>query len=148
MQRVGGNFDGAFKARVWRLYRDMHDDAALLDRFARRFKINRYVEVLVGDGITQVNNETERAEAPTGVDLWNFHWGGVIMVDGDSYVTFENLSRENEDLRNDSWYFRMYTTGTSDSFHDQNKRSEHVGRYPLTLGYRSTGDQLPRPRLW
>lgn len=148
MQGVGNTFDAAFKAKVWRLYSDMHNDAELLDRFARRFKINRYVEVQVGDGITQVNNEIERANAPVGVDLWNFHWGGVIMVDGGSYVTFENLSLEDPEIKNERWYFRMYTSGTGDSFHDQNKRSEHVGECPLTLGYKSTGVQLPRPRLW
>jgi len=73
-----------------------------------------------------------------GRDLWNFHWAGVIMKDESDYVSLENLSVENLNVKNDLWYFAMY--GPLDqSFHSEAGKDPHVGQYPITLPMRSSG---------
>lgn len=134
--------DGEKVAQCWTLYARIMDNDVTSQLFSKSFGVNEFAAPEVGDALTQVNNETERKNAPEGVDLWNFHWAGVIMKDGADYVTLENLSVENEDVLNPSWYFRMYGAGKQ-SFHTQqsdpsNAGSEHVGKSPLTLGFRNT----------
>lgn len=133
---AAADLDAGTVGQSWNLYNKIAENAALNGLFSRTFGVNEAIKPKVGDALTQVNNETERKNAPDEVDLWNFHWAGVIMTDGDDYVTLENLSVENEDVINKGWYFAMYGA-EQQSFHTEQMTSEHVGKSPLSLGFRS-----------
>jgi hypothetical protein len=140
----GKELGGETVSQSWTVYSKILEDTVTAELFAKTFGVNEFAKPKVGDALTQVNNETERKNAPADVDLWNFHWAGVIMTDGDDYITLENLSVENEDVINPDWYFQMYGTGKQ-SFHAEQKDpanagSEHVGKTPLTLGFRDAAD--------
>ncbi len=149
--RTAGAFDKPDKQLLdngWRLYREIMAHGILGPMFSSQFGINEHLEPEVGQGITQINDAIERSNEPENAkkekreerDLWNFHWAGVVMKDGADYVTLENLSVEDHNVINGSWYFQMY--GPADqSFHSENKKDQHVGDNPLTLGYKN-GDQL------
>ncbi len=64
-------------------------------------------------------------------EAWNFHWAGVLMVDGSDYITVENLSLENEDLRNTAWYFQIHGPGR-DSFHTKMEDDPHATDHGVT----------------
>jgi hypothetical protein len=117
----------------WTVYSSLLQMPGIAELMAAHLGINDCVTPVVGHSLSQVNNETERANAPKGVDLWNFHWAGVIMTDGSSYVTLENLSVENDEIRNTSWYFKIYDKKRP--FHTDNLSDPHVGKTPITLGF-------------
>ncbi|MDC0745472.1 hypothetical protein [Polyangium mundeleinium] len=124
-------------AKCARIYRAIYDHWFLSRLFAETFQLNEYAAPLVGEALTQVNDEGEKIAADRGgeVDLWNFHWAGVILRDGPDYVTLENLSTELLSAKNDKWYFAMYGAG-GQSFHAQASRDSHVGAHPITMRIR------------
>jgi hypothetical protein len=129
-------------SQMWTIYSTIVKDPVLSPLFSQTFGVNEFAKPEIGDALTQVNNETERKNAPDDVDLWNFHWAGVIMKDADDYITLENLSVENEDVINPEWYFQMYGMDKQ-SFHAEQKDpanagSEHVGETPVTVGFRDS----------
>jgi hypothetical protein len=78
-------------------------------------------------------------------DPWNFHWAGVVLLDGHDFVTLENLSVEAEDHPNRKWYFQMYRTLDAldeydryyaQTFHGDNERGGGFGDLSLTLCFK------------
>jgi hypothetical protein len=87
-------------------------------------------------------------------NVWNFHWAGVVLVDGQDYVTLENLSVEAPEYPKESWYFAMYRRiDTLDeysveatrrqSFHEQSLATGSFGNRAITLSYRFFEDAPP-----
>lgn len=64
-------------------------------RFVAQFGINGEVAPTIGTMLTQYNDPVEKDTM--GGDRWNFHWAGVVMVDGPDYITLENCAVEIED---------------------------------------------------
>lgn len=152
--------DGLPKLRL--AYRKVVADRLLAHIFGQLFGVNQYVVPEIGDALVQFNDEVEKraeesqserreaevlrreeaGEAPNpdtlpreGRDLWNFHWAGVIMKEGNDYVTLENLSVEFASVKNELWYFAMYGP-LEQSFHSEAARDPHVGQSPTTLKFR------------
>lgn len=65
------------------------------DRFVPQFGVNGAAAPVVGTMLTQFNDPAEKEAL--GGDRWNFHWAGVVMVDGSDYVTLENCAVELEE---------------------------------------------------
>jgi hypothetical protein len=116
-------------------YREIQENPSAAKLFAERYAVNEGAKPQVGQAFAQINDEAEKAHTKD-KDLWNFHFAGVVMVDGDSYMTLENLSVEGANAMNDGWYFRMYDS--SKSFHAENKKDTHVGHYPTTMLFAPT----------
>ena len=117
--------------------------APLLHRFSEKFGINEYMSPEIGEGLAIINNPYERNEmqdkiqcdkATAGDQLWNYHFAGVVMKDGDDYVTLENYSVENGGVDNQNWIFQMYGIGAQ-SFHSEIKMKKGIGTSSLSLGY-------------
>lgn len=135
-------------------------------RFVGQFGINGAVAPTIGTMLTQYNDPVEKDTI--GGDRWNFHWAGVVMVDGADYVTLENCAVEIEDattlemaenndiyrddpnpqlrtvrnqrytkqdMLNDRWYFKLYTSGGGgQSFHDEMLQDPHATPSAVTMG--------------
>ncbi|MDI1431167.1 hypothetical protein [Polyangium sorediatum] len=136
-QLHGRTLDKEVMSKYAAIYRAIYDHWYLSRLFAETFAVNQYASPYVGEALTQVNDEGEKIAADRGgeVDLWNFHWAGVILRDGTDYVTLENLSTEFLSHKNDKWYFAMYGAG-GQSFHAQASRDSHVGAHPITMRIR------------
>ena len=72
-------------------------------------------------------------------DLWNKHWGGVVMTEGSDYVTLENdASTRAHGAMNTEWGFALYgSEKPGQSFHDQMTASGDFGSFASTA--RMTG---------
>jgi hypothetical protein len=121
-------------------YNKIYRNPELREMFSKEFGLNEFARPQVGQAFSQINNEFERKQA---AELWNFHWAGVVMRDGDHYMTMENLSIEDESLSNDKWYFRMYKDEGQQSFHHLNSLDSHVGDHPMTVLFRPDNDYVP-----
>jgi len=125
------------------------------------FGVNSEVVPEVGEAVTQVGDERlVNWLNDKGEDKWNFHWAGIIMVDGSDYVTLENCavtmgevsieeyaaekdwydkapyvlaSDKQMDIVNERWYFKMYGADKQ-SFHSKNSEDSHATKSGLTLG--------------
>lgn len=76
-------------------------------------------------------------------DLWNKHWGGVVMTDGSDYVTLENDAStappEGPNV-NTSWGFAMYgSKKAGQSFHEQMMQTGDFGNFASTARFRGHG---------
>lgn len=86
-------------------------------------------------------------------DLWNKHWGGVVMTEGGDYVTLENdASTEKHGAMNTKWGFALYgSEKTGQSFHDQMMASGDFGNFAATArftGPRGPDDKAQRGRQY
>lgn len=115
----------------------------LLPYFSELFAINEELAPEVGDGITIYNDPLERARVNEDVDarrlsatrtMWNYHFAGVVMTDGDDYVTLENYSVGDDKVDNKEWLFQMYGKGEQ-SFHAEMKGKAGIGAHPISLGF-------------
>jgi hypothetical protein len=114
--------------------------------FNRSFAVNDQARAAVGQALTQVNDENERTASVAGTlgkDLWNFHWAGVIMADGDDYVTLQAVADQMKTGFTFNWWFKVYGQGAQ-SFHTEEKEDPHVGSRPLTL---AVSAEAPPPRV-
>lgn len=154
--RMGGSTNVEKVQKLRLAYRKILQDKTLRHLFGHMFGINEYADPQIGDALVQFNDEAQKkaeesktekiemakeegrstAGMQPGRDLWNFHWAGVIMRDGPDYVTLENLSVENMNVKNEAWYFAMYGP-LQQSFHSEASKDPHVGDYPLTLPMRA-----------
>ena len=125
--------------------------STLLPNFAERFAINDELSPEVGDGITifndplergDVNERVDKLELPANRTMWNYHFAGVVMKDGDDYVTLENYSVGDDAVDNKDWLFQMYGKGEQ-SFHAEMKGKEGIGEHPITMGF-TAGAPPPR----
>jgi hypothetical protein len=117
--------------------------AALLDAFRQQFGVNNYMAPEIGEGLAVVNHPEERNEMQKAIEngqqnpkeeLWNYHFAGVVMKDGDDYVTLENYSVGNDLTDNQKWLFQVYGTGDQ-SFHAEMLGKPGIGAASLSLGY-------------
>jgi hypothetical protein len=118
------------------IYGDIQEDAVIGSLFNRTYSVNEHAKVAVGQALVQVNDENERLASVAGTlgkDLWNFHWAGVLMMDGDDYVTLQAVADQMASTLTVNWWFKMYGTGKQ-SFHSEEKKDTHVGTRPLTMG--------------
>jgi hypothetical protein len=116
-------------------YRVISGDKDLYDKYSKTFGVNQYVRPKVGDALSQINDEAEKATSTE--DYWNFHFAGVVLVNPDgSYMTLENLSVEDTEAVNDNWYFAVYDPNQGKDFHSVNGKDDHVGTRPLTMQFR------------
>ena len=81
-----------------RVYKAILATAGAKKLFTSTFGINEDIVPAIGVALTQVNDPTEKEEAgERGEDKWNFHWAGIILVDGGDYITLENCAIELEE---------------------------------------------------
>jgi hypothetical protein len=76
-------------------YRAILADAEAKTRFGTTYGVNGGLAPQVGSALVQYNDPVEKAAAQT--DKWNFHWAGVVMVDGADYLSLENCAVELQD---------------------------------------------------
>jgi hypothetical protein len=74
---------------------------------------------------------------PDALEMWNMHWAGVAMRDGDEVVTFENFSVENQDAMNDKWMFGTYG---KKSFYDESMDSGFFGPAGVAMCFEQNPD--------
>ncbi len=129
------------------VYRDKILPVTVLVRmFSATFKINEWAEAEVGRAFSNVNDETQKlAGESAGKDVWNFHWAGVVLVDGPDYVTLENLSTENINELNDKWYFEMYGKAQQ-SFHAEALKDPHATPAAISMGFEAVS-QPAHPKV-
>ena len=152
------------------IYQRIQDSPVLGRMFAERYGVNEDVTPNVGDALFYLSDPSEydavkaknkvRLEAyqlrhpqeeATGFqgfredERWNFHWAGVILTDGHDYVTFENLSTEDENDRNREWYFAIYGPG-AESFHSKMAADPHATAHGIT-GVVTSVAPPPRQRV-
>jgi hypothetical protein len=76
-------------------------------------------------------------------DLWNKHWGGVVMTLGTDHVTLENdasTAPESGPNLNTQWGFAMYGSKTpGQSFHDQMMQTGDFGTFAVTARFTAPG---------
>lgn len=140
------------------LYADIQKHKIAGSLFNQSYSINEHAKIAVGQALVQVNEEDEYQKSNSGnlrddkdqrIDLWNFHWAGVILMDGADYVTLEAVADAAASGLTANWMFRMYGAGAQ-SFHSENEKDEHVGSAPMTLGIKApvpvptTTKALPR----
>lgn len=136
-------------------YEAIQADPVLGGLFNRTFHVNDQARVAVGQALVQVNDEYQRQSSVnktyisprTGKleDLWNFHWAGVVLMDGADYVTLQAVADQQATTLTVNWWFKMYGTD-GQSFHSEEKEDPHVGSRPLTLSI-SAERPAPRPRV-
>ena len=119
-------------------YKAICKNPELHKKFSTANGVNGAVRPEVGDALAQINDEYEKASAPEGTDLWNFHFAGVVLANKDgSYMTMENLSVEDSNAVNDNWYFAVYDPNQEGKdFHAVNAEDDHVGDSPITMRFR------------
>jgi hypothetical protein len=118
-------------------YKAICNNPELHKKFSAANGVNSAVKPEVGDALAQINDEYEKANAPKGTDLWNFHFAGVVLANKDgSYMTMENLSVEDTNAVNDDWYFAVYDPKQGKDFHTVNAEDDHVGESPITIQFR------------
>jgi hypothetical protein len=110
--------------------------------FNTTYQVNDQARVAVGQALVQVNDENERKASVEGnlidpktgknKDLWNFHWAGVILIDGLDCVTLQAVADQMASDLTVNWWFKMYGADAQ-SFHAEEKQDAHVGERPLTL---------------
>lgn len=124
------------REQYWELGEDGRRE---FDRYA---KINTAANPEVGGAYTMnteykmPGSDVVREEDGTARMRWNFHWGGVVMKDGDNNITLENYAimfeetgdeakdAENAerayDWTNRNWNYQMYgTVKEGQTFHEQ-----------------------------
>jgi hypothetical protein len=113
----------------WQAYQAM--DPTDRDRFDRKTKINRYATPDVGEAFTMSSGGNKYP----GVSMWNFHWGGIVMVSSsfDDRVTLENYSVSRPMEQNADWVFQMYGAKKDQTFHEQHLATKQHGDLPITL---------------
>lgn len=145
-----------------KVYLAITRSANALTLFNTMFGVNTKVAPRVGLALTQVNDEKlTNYLNDKGQDKWNFHWAGIIMVDGSDYVTLENCAVEMQevtreeylaekdwfddktmyalasdkkmDIVNERWYFALHGADAQ-SFHAENLKDSHSTVSALTLG--------------
>ncbi len=134
------------------VYETIQSDPVIGPLFNTTFKVNDQAVVAVGQALVQVNDENERAASVAGTlidektgknkDLWNFHWAGVVLMDGSDYVTLQAVADQQATGLTVNWWYKMYGSGAQ-SFHSEEKQDSHVGSRPLTLGV--TAEAPARP---
>lgn len=121
-----------------KIYRDkILPDKELYDAFTTKFHINEAVVPVVGQAFSNINDEAQKDKMEKeGKDIWNFHWAGVVMVDGADYITLENLSVENLNEMNTNWYYQMYGPAEQ-SFHTEALKDSHATPAALTMSFKT-----------
>jgi len=124
-QKLGGKGDEGLK-------KYMALSPAQKEKFDKSAGINKYAAPATGEGYT---TSTGGANYP-GTKPWNFHWGGVVMTDGDDRVTLENYAVGDASVKNNDWIFMMYGSAkkAGQTFHEQHKSTELHGKEPTTMG--------------
>ncbi len=134
-----------------KLYKAIQSDADISTLFNKTYSVNEYAKVAIGQALVVVNDEREKKSADEGKfdggrELWNYHWAGVILMDGNDYVTLEAVADQNATTLTTDWKFKMYgmiDRGASDeeqaaqaeqTFHGNQKTDTHTGTAPLTIG--------------
>ena len=133
-----------------RIYRDkILTNGEVYKLFTKTFGINEDAIPEVGQAFSNINDEFQKDTLEKGDnprDIWNFHWAGVVMVDGKDYVTLENLSVEDTNALNENWYFQMYGAGEQ-SFHTEALKDSHATPAAITLGFTTVGQaNHPQPK--
>jgi hypothetical protein len=91
-----GRLNGAPKITAGHnAYKLILADAGTKAAFVGQFGINGAVSPIIGTTLTQYNDPAEKEDSHE--DKWNFHWAGIVLVDGADYVTLENCAIELED---------------------------------------------------
>jgi hypothetical protein len=133
------------------LYKAIQSDADIKSLFNSTYSINEYAKVAIGQALVVVNDEREKKNADLGKfdngrELWNYHWAGVILMDGKDYVTLEAVADQNATTLTTDWAFKMYGMVDRDAsaedqaeqakqtFHGEQKTDTHTGTAPLTMG--------------
>ncbi len=137
------------------LYKAIQTDADIKSLFNSTYSINEYAKVAIGQALVVVNDEREKKNADLGRfdggrELWNYHWAGVILMDGKDYVTLEAVADQNATTLTTDWAFRMYGMVDRDAsaedqaeqakqtFHGEQKTDTHTGTAPLTVGVKAS----------
>jgi hypothetical protein len=88
-----GRLNGAPKITAGHnAYKLILADAETKAAFVGQFGINSAVTPIIGTTLTQYNDPAEKEASAE--DKWNFHWAGIVLVDGADYVTLENCAIE------------------------------------------------------
>lgn len=124
---------------------------ALKDGFSRIFAVNEYLSPEIGEGLAVLNDPSERKRSQelianndpnADVELWNYHFAGVVLKDGSDYVTLENYSVGDTEVDNGAWLFQLYGVGQQ-SFHAEMSAKPGISRHgALTLGFSSAKPTL------
>ena len=125
---------------AWKAYSALTPAGKL--QFAQFANINEFANPEVGDTYTTVTEYRmpgfENRRRPDGdrreIQPWTFHWGGVILKDGEDIVSLENYSVGEETAVNRDWQFDMYGTQTpAQTFHQRHMASNLHGTIGTTL---------------
>lgn len=115
------------------------------DKFDREAGINHYANPDIGDTYTMATEgDMPGFKQKKGANVWNYHWGGVIMKDGSDNITLENYAVTGEyakskgvssrDFVNREWNFEMYGTEDKDqTFHNDHLDSGTHGSKATTM---------------
>ena len=87
-------------------------------------------------------------DAMSNNDLWNKHWGGVVMTEGSDYLTLENdASTAKHGKMNTKWGFALYgSEKDGQSFHEQMMDTGDFGTFASTVRYTAPGSSEEKRR--
>lgn len=112
------------------------------EKFDREAGINAHANPDIGEAYAMSSGYDLPGFAEhEGESTWNFHWGGVVLKDGDDNVTLENYAVIAEGIEryiNRDWNFAMYgTTGGDDTFHHDHLESKTHGTKATSIVVRT-----------
>jgi hypothetical protein len=115
------------------------------DRFDAEAGINHHATPEIGETYAMATEgDMPGFESEPDTDVWNYHWGGVILKDGSDNVTLENYAVteayanskgvDQGDFVNREWNFEMYGTEDKDqTFHHDHLETGTHGSKATTL---------------
>jgi hypothetical protein len=122
--------EAAFPGKGWEAYRAL--SPADRDAFDAEHGINAYASPDVGEAFAMDSDAPANPRQLT----WTFHWGGVLMSNGEDVVTLENYGVVGHPWQqNQDWTFQMYGGPGSHapSFHEEHRADAEHGADPSTV---------------
>lgn len=122
---------------TWSLFDSLKKEKQ--NAFLQYSGLNEYANPEVGEAYTIVT-EYDMPNFVEGDNQWAFHWGGVVMKDGEDNITLENYSVGVETELNTKWMFEIYGTQTDDqTFHSLHMLTNLHGNKATTLAVTTEG---------
>jgi hypothetical protein len=130
---------------LWELYQRIYDNPTAIALYSEAFGVNDRMRPRVGDMLTTINKDTEAGRERTigdkNYEMWNFHYTGVLMTDGDDYVVLEDFAGDYSQgaLETGHWFFRMYGPRQQSFWSTYSPDKDvHTGTSPLAVIMRPT----------
>jgi len=119
-------------------YAAMPPDAQ--NAFDQQYGIGKYALPDVGEGYSIVTKWDVEGFETKSKNTFGYHWGGVIMQDGNDRLTLEQASRGLENEITDNWELNLYGIEEGQSFQEKQDKTRAFGNKHTTIRVKNPQD--------